>query len=229
MGLDSVELVVRFEDAFGIAIPDEVAADLTTPKKVTEYISSQLVASDERSCLTQQAFYYLRGQFATALDIPRRNFRPDAHLDELVPLDHRRRVWAGIQSEVGPSAIPDLARPVWLFSALAFLTIATLAVVASYGFRDSLDSKSFVLGLFAAILVGYGSAVVTRPLKRNFRRDYKRVGDVAKYISVHRPQSFKKVWTKEQIAGLVHEIIVDETGVKDFTEDSHFINDMHLD
>jgi hypothetical protein len=229
MGLDLVELVVRFEDAFGIAIPDTVAADLTTPRKVTEYIFSQLTESGERSCITQQAFYFLRGKFLPSLNISRSDFRPDTRLEDLVPLDRRRKVWAGIQSEVGPLAIPDLARPVWLFSLLAFLTIVTLVVVARYGFRDSPGSNSFLFGLFAAILVGYGSGVVTRPLKRNFRREYKCAGDVAKYISVHRPQSFKKDWTKEEISGVVREIIVDETGVKDFTEDSDFINDMHLD
>ena len=229
MGLDLIELVIKFEDAFGVAIPDKVAAELTTPRKVAEYISSQLAESGQRSCLTQQAFYFLRGKFKAFLDVSRSDFKPDTRLEDLVPLDRRRKVWADIQSQVGPAAIPDLARPVWLFSLLVFLTIATLVVVPRYGFRDSLGSTSFLFGLFAALLVGYGGAVVTRSMKRNFRREYQCAGDVAKYLSVHRPQSFKKDWTKEEVAGVVREIIIDETGVKDFTEDSHFINDMHLD
>jgi len=229
MGLDLVELVVRFEDAFGISIPDRVAAELTTPRKVTEYVFSQLVESDERSCLTQQAFYFLRGKCIPSLNISRNDFRPDTRLEDLVPIDRRRVFWTSIQSEVGPLAIPDLARPFWLFSLLALLTIAALVVVTVYGFRDSLGSTSYLLGMSAAILVGFGGAVVSRPLKRNFRREYRRAGDVAKYISVHRSQAFKKDWTKEEIDGVVREIIVDETGVRDFTEDSDFINDMHLD
>jgi acyl carrier protein len=229
MGLDLVELVIRFEEAFGIDIPDKVAADLTTPRKVNEYIFSQLTESCERTCLTQQAFYFLRAKFVTPLNISRSDFKPDTRLEDLVPLDRRRRVWADMQSELGPSAIPDLARPLWLFSLLAFLTVATLVVVTRYWSRDSLGSISFLFGLFAAILIGYAGEVMTRPLKRNFRGEYKCAGDLATYLSVHRPESFKKEWARDEVAAVVREIIVDETGVKDFTEDSHFIQDLHLD
>jgi acyl carrier protein len=38
MGLDTVELVIAFEEKFGVSIPDEDASQLTTPCKVTEYI-----------------------------------------------------------------------------------------------------------------------------------------------------------------------------------------------
>jgi acyl carrier protein len=40
MGLDTVELVMAFEEKFGINIPNEDAAELTTPRKVTDYVMS---------------------------------------------------------------------------------------------------------------------------------------------------------------------------------------------
>lgn len=46
MGLDSVELVIRIEDTFGIQIPDRVASKLTTPRKVTDFILSRVKESD---------------------------------------------------------------------------------------------------------------------------------------------------------------------------------------
>ena len=234
MGLDTVELVVRFEDTFGVTIPDEVAAQLATPRKVTDYIMTQVAVSDQLSCLSQQAFYFLRGKFVPSLNVSRKDFSPKTQLENLIPLENRKLIWTGIKSEVGASAIPNLARPIWLLSLLTFITILAFVYAAAYAWNN-LDVRASVViffGLSVAIAVGYGGAVVTRPLKRNFRRGYKRAGDLARYILLHSPHTFKREkrgWTREQVASVVREVIIDETGVKDFTEDSHFIDDMHLD
>ena len=234
MGLDTVELVIRFEDAFGIAIPDEVAAQLTTPRKVTDYILAQVAVSEQPSCLSQQAFYSLRQVFVPSLNIRRSDFSPKIRLKNLITLERRRRVWAGIQSKIGSSAVPELARPIWLCVLLLMFTVLTFISTLLYAWNNLNVGSSSVLflGVLAAVVVGYGGAAVTRPLKRHFRRGYESAGDVAKYLSVHSPHTFKKHmrgWTHEQVATVVREIIIDEVGAKEFTEDSHFIDDMHLD
>ncbi|HSE23655.1 MAG TPA: hypothetical protein VLB68_18445 [Pyrinomonadaceae bacterium] len=38
MGLDTVELIIAFEERFGVRIPNEVAAELYTPRRVTDYL-----------------------------------------------------------------------------------------------------------------------------------------------------------------------------------------------
>ena len=45
MGLDTVELILAVESEFGIDIPDEDAARLTTPGALSDYIGQRL-----RSC-----------------------------------------------------------------------------------------------------------------------------------------------------------------------------------
>ena len=231
MGLEAVELVIRFEEAFGIGIPDQVAAELTTPGKVTDYIFTQLTASEQSACLSQQAFYFLRKRFADALQIQHKLFSPSTRLETLIPLQQRRKVWAGIKSEIGTSALPDLARPTWLFFTLSLLTILTFIFSLIYT-RNNFDlgGAAFFVGLLGATLVGYGGAMLTRPLKRHFRTEHGSVGALAKYLTVHSPLTFKREmgWTREQVAMVVREIIIDEVGVNDFTEDSHFINDLHL-
>ena len=42
MGLDFVELVMAFEEAFNISIPDKDASELTTPRKVADYVMNKI-------------------------------------------------------------------------------------------------------------------------------------------------------------------------------------------
>ncbi len=41
MGLDSVELVMAFEEAFGIRIPDADAQQMLTPRAVIDFVESR--------------------------------------------------------------------------------------------------------------------------------------------------------------------------------------------
>lgn len=230
MGLDLVELVIRFENAFGIAIPDEIAADLTTPRKVTDYVYAQLKRGEQQSCLSQGAFYLLRKEFVPALGIQRTHFRPGVKLARLIPAKNRQELWTTMRSRIGEAALPDLARPVWMFSLMSLL-ILLIGVATFHYTRLAYDSNNtaFFTSLIVMSVLGYASARLTQPMKREFRYHYQHTGDLAKYVAIHSPHSFKKEWTREQVAELVRQIIIDETGASEFTEDSRFVEDMHLD
>lgn len=229
MGLETVELAIRFEDAFGIAIPDEVAVELTTPGKVTDYILTQVNAGSERHCLSQQAFYFLRKDFVSVLGISRSEFRPENELENLIPLESRKEAWLKMQHELGSSSLPTLARPIWLFYSLVFLTVLSFFVANVYlSQHDAGGVLAFFFALWVATGVGYTGAVATRPMQLNFRRGYKRAGDLARFLLLSNPRRFKYEWTREEVAETVRGIIIDEIGVEDFNEDSHFIKDMKL-
>ena len=208
MGLDTVELVIRLEETFGMAIPDEVAVELTTPRKVTDYIFSQVNAVNQSSCLSQQAFYHLRKKFVSVLGVARREFRPGTQLETLIPLELRREKWLKLMDEESSLSLPTLVRPIWIVSSLAYLSMLSFVIVTFY-LRQP-DAVSFVFGVFAAISVGYGGARATRPLQRNFRKGYERAGDLAKFLMVHNPRSFKQEWTRTQVAEIVRGILIDE-------------------
>ena len=55
MGLDSVELILAIEEAFGIEIADGDAANLLTPRQLAAHISYLLGQGDMKSsrCLSQ--------------------------------------------------------------------------------------------------------------------------------------------------------------------------------
>jgi acyl carrier protein len=49
MGLDSVELVMAVEEAFGIAIPDADAAKMITPEMMITYVQNAVASCPEHS------------------------------------------------------------------------------------------------------------------------------------------------------------------------------------
>ena len=44
MGLDLVELVMAFEEKFGVSIPDADTSELTTPREVIDYLMRENAA-----------------------------------------------------------------------------------------------------------------------------------------------------------------------------------------
>ncbi len=230
VGLDLVELTISFENAFGVPIPDAVATELTTPRQVTDYIFSQLQAGAASACMSQQAFYRLRKEFVLVLGIQRSEFRPAVKLRQLLPVKSRAGVWANLRKRMGARALPDLSRPAWLVSLLLLLTILTtiavfLYLLITYGRINTAFWSSVIV--FGG--VGYAAAQLTRPLKRDFGDSYQTAGDLANYLAIHSPHTFKKEWTREEVARVVREITISETAVDKYTEDSRFVEDMHLD
>jgi hypothetical protein len=229
MGLETVELVIRFEEAFGITISDEVAASMTTARVVADYIVTQVATADRSACLSQQAFYFLRRGFSNQLHLSRRAFHPDVRLETLIPREIRKTVWHQLQTDMGPDVLPQLARPLWLFYLLFVSTVFVSVFVFSVAplpFQIRL-----VLGLAMLAATGAALSLVTRPFKTEFRRRFRTVAALVDYLLLHSPHSCKReqrTWTRAQIAETVRAIIVDVTGKTHFTEDAHFIDDMRL-
>jgi acyl carrier protein len=77
MGLDGVEILLATEEAFGIAIPDEVAERLLTPADVVAHVASQVPTTPSAECLTQRLFYRLRQRFRAQVPALVGRFDPD--------------------------------------------------------------------------------------------------------------------------------------------------------
>jgi acyl carrier protein len=73
MGLDGIELVMAFEEEFGISISDEAAAHMLTPADAITWISKRVNALPDRSpCFSMVEFHRVREEQFTMNDIPRR-------------------------------------------------------------------------------------------------------------------------------------------------------------
>src|SRR5262245_5086412 len=92
MGLDTIELVLAFEESFGLPIPNEDAEQLITPGDVVRYFERRLALGNGQ-CLEQRAFYRLRRASMTVLGQPRGSVRPATRWSDVLPSDGRRRAW----------------------------------------------------------------------------------------------------------------------------------------
>ena len=98
MGLDGVEIVMAWEEAFGISIADAEAAQLRTPRMAIDLICEKLnVGCGENFCLSQRIFYRLRNAFVQVLSCPRATITPHTRLGDLIPIRGRQRVWSALQ------------------------------------------------------------------------------------------------------------------------------------
>jgi len=127
MGLDSVEIVMGWEESFGISISDDEAMTLRTPNLAVDLIAQKLGAQDEpqRPCLTARAFHRLRHSIVNVANVPRVKIRSDARLKELISTD-RRHTWQAVRAGCGIASLPD---PSWLFLPRTVADLTLWAVV----------------------------------------------------------------------------------------------------
>ncbi|MCR9246219.1 MAG: hypothetical protein NXI31_14405 [bacterium] len=109
MGLDSVELLIALEDEFGIAIPDEAAQELVTPRLVTDYFLGQLQQTEASECLRQQTFFRLRRGLRGEGHEQRDSVRPATRLDELIAHEEWPRTWRRLRESADLGHWPEQA------------------------------------------------------------------------------------------------------------------------
>jgi hypothetical protein len=80
MGFDITELIMGIEDALQVPITNDVAASLTTPRRLINYLRGKLPHSPWSPCLSQRAFYELRRPLAARCDLPITALRPATEL-----------------------------------------------------------------------------------------------------------------------------------------------------
>ncbi len=114
MGLDIVEFVMGVEEAFGVRIPDDTTATLTTPRMLINYLHGQLPKRAESRCLSQQAFYAVRRAMASRLGLPRSQLRPGTELLAVLPPANAQAAWAEVGESLGYPQWPRASGGSWL-------------------------------------------------------------------------------------------------------------------
>jgi acyl carrier protein len=131
MGLDTVEIVLRVEETFGVDLPDDELESVATVGDLYKLLLSKLDGS--YACLSSRAFYRVRSSMVEVLGVSRRSIRPAT---ELQPLIGRRKTAERLRRIEGLAGLrfPRLEHPRWfhrtalLVSAAAYVCACTLVM-----------------------------------------------------------------------------------------------------
>ena len=107
MGMDSVELVLGIEETFGIAITDEQAERMSTPRDVVDFVIGAVPTIEGDRCTTREVFALLRQGLVHTLGVERDELRLDTKISSLVDKKSWPAVWARLRSEFGGPHWPE--------------------------------------------------------------------------------------------------------------------------
>jgi hypothetical protein len=233
MGLDYVELLLEVEDTFGIAIPDEDAAGLTTMGKLYDYVLAHRFRGKQDACLSSMAFYKIRRALMSVLQVPRDAVRVSTELSAIIPR-RRRRTWRAVEKATG-LRLPMLRRPRWV------VTLATLAAVG-LGIATSvrLGLKPSRGGILAAIVSAgvFGFVFfyrLTVCFAYEFSPDALTVGQLAKATLArnYRPMVAEahKSATDAEVWDALQRMVGEQLGLRpdQLTKETDFVKDLYVD
>ena len=232
MGLDSVELVLEVEDAFGFSIPDEDAAGLTTVGKLYDYVLTHRFRGKQDACLSSMTFYKLRRGLMLVLQVPRNSVRVSAELSAIIP-KHRRRTWRAIEKATG-FRLPFLRRPGWVVT-LGALAAVGLGVATSALLRLKPFGGGVIVAILSTGVFAYFLFWLTWSLAYEFPPDVATVGQLAKATLArnYRPivAESKKSATDAEVWEILQRIIGEQLGVRidQLTKETSFVEDLHVD
>ena len=228
MGLDSVELVMAFEEQFGVALGDDEVVHAVTPRKVTDLIFSKLQASDARTCQTQRAFHVLRRGLMDLVGIDRRRVTLDTPLADLLPPPRQLLLWPELGRRVKARRWPELVRSNGLTNTICLaallLPLWPAAQASNHGVRIGIATTLWTAGAVVVSAAGHG---LTRTCRRYVPPHYRTVRDLVPAVL----SSDEIAWTREAVAVQVKRIVLEQFGVPEdrYAEDAEFVRDFGMD
>jgi hypothetical protein len=110
MGLDVIEFMMAVEDAFQFRFSDEECVDLTTPRRLIDFLTANLPTAAQYVCPSQRIFYRLRTSLTKRLGCSRSTFHPNTSLLCLIPSAMKKTVWQEVRQDLGPTGMPHWPR-----------------------------------------------------------------------------------------------------------------------
>lgn len=230
MGLDSIEIVMKVEQAFQIKIADREAEKIITIGDFYDCVCRHLHGLPGNRCRSQMLFYTLRRAAVVQLNITQDQFTPQSDINRLFPKPERRKVYARFATATGmtfPSLI--LARPWMLFLCAATLLliggglVAAVMLIASYNY----SYWALLLPVAGGLLATFISRLL-QPLRTVID-----AASVRDFIQQVLANNYGKVdpksdFNRKEVEEVINYIIADHMGIdpKDITPEKKIADDL---
>lgn len=222
MGLDSVELLIAFEDEFGISIDDADAARLTTPQEAADYVAYRLGAANGRPkrCLSQTGFHRLRAILVRQFGAKRGDVRPDSRIKDFLT-GNTRTQWGELKAALDATQLPGLTCGQPMLGLLsAGIPLLCCAFVLWIG-------GSFWSLIPVAMVSWVATMVVAHKLGTEVPAAVATIGALVPYVGHIQHEQ----WTCDEILQRVIQTTSNQVGipVDRIKPDHHFVKDLGLD
>jgi hypothetical protein len=99
MGLDSVEILVRVEEYFGVSIPNREAEKILTVQDFADCVFAKVTVNPTEKCKSQMLFYKLKTFFIDKQGLSKEQVRPDSKIRDLITGD-LKTTWTKIEEHL---------------------------------------------------------------------------------------------------------------------------------
>src|ERR1700722_8938801 len=160
MGLDAVEIVMKVEETFDIAIENREAEKILTPRALIELVMSKVGRTDRAFCLTQRAFHRFRASLIRNAGFKREQIKPEVPMTNLFVPAQRKQLLRRLLDDIGLAVMPEFVRPAWLVKLLIGFSLCAGIITAIILFRipssphlttNFLIASPILSGIFAAV------------------------------------------------------------------------------
>lgn len=204
MGLDAVELVLAFEEEFGINIPDSAAEKIRTPRDVIDFVI------EERRRVQQMNLRSLVCEALAGMGFP--NVEPTKNLNDLFAGKGRVARWDRLGRRLAPFSIPR---------------------ATAHGPAGKVMAGAFVAGVICLflgqwMLAGIGAVIFAAGwLWRDWSMRIPDSVSTPQRLIEHLTRPISDT----DIADTVKEIVIEQLGLKDgiYGEDKRFIEDLGME
>jgi hypothetical protein len=111
MGLDAIEIIMGWEQAFDIKLTDAEVKRISTPRMAIDLITTKLTVQENIISISPLAriYYRVRWAFQTVLSLPRHQIKLDSKLRHLLPSQQRSERWQRICSYLEVPNLPKIS------------------------------------------------------------------------------------------------------------------------